>query len=237
MNTYSNSNDELLQEREGFNDRLNNFFSGELLPSKHTVDFDTGANLEQVNRRSIDELERAIKVLDDLDDDTPAEFITARFHMGGCGDEEVAEKIYDVPNFVSRYEKCFTRVRALEAQLENANVDQQPEILNELLEANAAFDIEKGRALDDRYRKFHLVDNWRNGEGRDDYNKKRRNTRDTANTSLKDMSEVERAAHRLAQKADSKWKSAKVKAGWTKEQIIEGMEKLIAKRQAKTACA
>jgi len=145
-------------------------------------------------------------------------------------DDDIPEKIYVQPNWVSPHDRAFVKVRALEAELEKATADDRPQIEAELKAANAAWEIEKVRALDDRFRWFHLVSRWRANEGRDTYNASRR-TRAKPNAAPKDMSGEERKTHRRAQIADSEWRRTKKAAGWTADQIEAGLEERRAKRK------
>lgn len=203
MTPYSRNAESAPLDQACFNTRLDNFFSDEAMPPERTADLDAGATAEQIELRKVDEFEGAISVLDDLDNDTIPDAIMARFYVADHSEVAPVEKTYDPVNPACRYSKAFARVRALEARLSDVDPDSAHKVAAELEAAYEAFNVEKERALDDRHRKFHLVDTWRAGEGRETFNASRRTTRDQPNAVLADMTPEERAAHRRAQKAAS----------------------------------
>ncbi len=205
------------QQRNDFQDRLDHFFNGEPLPPKDTGDRDQGLTAKEAQSRKAAEDAAILSAMDEimLGDGTAAEAlaesITPRFSMDPNfmthDDDELPEKIYVKPILVSPYDRAFLKVRALESELASAQADDRPQIEADLVAANVKWDIEKNRDLDDRYRQFHLIDQHRAGEGREDRNTSRRNVRDQPNASLKEMSAEEQQAHRKAQKAASARKS------------------------------
>ncbi|SLN62202.1 hypothetical protein PEL8287_03387 [Roseovarius litorisediminis] len=233
MIKYSKSDDELPHENPEFDSRLECFFNGDPIPPKDAVDFDVGSRIEEFRLRDIEQFEIAMSALDDLDCESPADMITAKFYTCAYDpDEEPVDRIYEAPTMVSRYDKCFARVRALEAQLEKANPNDAPRVAADLKAANAAWDIEKERGLNDRFRKFHLIDGWRSGEGRDGYNTARRTKRSEPNTILQGMSEEERKEHKRALGRNREWKRSKKKAGWSDDQIENGLRERLVLKQA-----
>lgn len=237
MSDNSIYGDDAPQERSSFEQRMAAFFSGEPLPPQVENDLDIGASKEQIRQREEAELEAnmdALNDLDNLDSETLPAVIKTCFIAAYQQGDELPEKVYDDPDPACRYGKAFARVRALEAELEGSAPDDRPRIEADLQEANSLFELEKERALNDRFRGFHLIDKWRAGEGREVYKRSRRKTRNAPNESLKDMTDEERAAHRRAQKADSKYRKAKVALGWTAEEIEAGLDALRVKRSKRT---
>ncbi|MEH6521116.1 hypothetical protein [Sulfitobacter sp.] len=204
MTMYSEFYTEMPVEEAGFSSRLESFFSGAPMPEKAPVDYDAGG--------------------DGSND--------VRYHHSDEYDDHLIEKTYDQPAYVSPYDKAFTLVRSLEAQLESADPNQVHGIKAVLRDANAKWDTEKERVLDDRHRKIQLINRWR-AENPDSYNATRRKARTEPNTSLSDMTPEEQAAHKKTLGADRKWRFTKAKEGWTPEQIETGMNKRVEKRQQK----
>jgi hypothetical protein len=217
-------------ESDDHDRRVAEFFSGGSMSRQELHrDHDAGPTIASIQERDLSAAVSALDDLDDLDDDTPATFITAHFHFSDddYNDRDV-ERIDATPNPACRYGKAFAKVRAIEAQLEDAGPDDAPRITADLREANAAWDVEKARAVDDRYRKFHRVDLWRAGEGRDEYNATRRK-RDLPNDHtpkevLGAMTPDERTQHDADMVAKRKWKSDRRKAGWAEDQIEAGLQ-------------
>lgn len=239
MQHYSKRNDPLPHEMADFDSGLDAFFSGEPVAPKSRTDASILTCYQKVEDRKIAEFERAMSVLDNLDDDAPADFITARFNMADYAGDGLIEKTYEKPNYVSRYDKCFTQVRSLEEQLKKANADQAHQIRAELEKANAAFEVEKGLAFDPSRRETDRIDRWRAGEGRDKYNASRRKREmpndHTPREVLRAMLPEERAQHDTDMNAKRVWVNGKRKAKFTEEQIEAELPNWWAKRRAKAA--
>lgn len=189
--------------------RVDDFFGGGSLRSE-IEDFDTGGKCLSANlvRTKINTIEFA-------------------------DDGDHGEIIYDSPAYVSPYDKCFLRVRSLEAQLMAALPDEVPQIEADLRKANEKWNVEKERALDDRHREFQRIDRWRAEEGREDHNAARRKVRSEPNADLKDMSEADREDHKADMAAKQAWKYSKRKAGWSEEKITAELPGWWVKRKAK----
>lgn len=237
MVSYSNFHDEPSLPPVDFGSRLDSFFNGEPMPPKQAADLDVGGTAEQVEQRKVEEFENAMSALDDLDDDTIPDAILARFYVGDPGDIEPIEKTYDPINPACRYGKAFARVRALEARLDGVDPDNAHNVTADLEAAYRAWNVEKERALDDRFRKFHLVNNWRANEGRNKYNASRRKVRDKPNAKVSDMTPEERARHKLDKNAERQWRLTRRKTGWTDDRIEAELPGWWARRLAKRAGA
>ncbi len=100
--------------------------------------------------------------------------------------------------------------------------------------AQARFDREGKRALDDTYRKRRGIDEWRAGEGREDFNAKRRK-RPEPNADLSELSEEQRKQRKLDQTADSKWLKRCRADDWPEARIQAEFAMRIRKREADRA--
>lgn len=238
MTMYSEFHTGMPVDEANFSSRLESFFSGAPMLEKTWVDYDAGGTGNR-HKATEDSLIHEFDVaMAEVTGATPPEPITAALYTGyyhhsdDINHAEQFELTYDEPAYVSPYDKAFTLVRSLEAQLESADPNQVHGIKVALRDANAKWDIEKERALDDRQRKIQLISRWR-AENPDSYNATRRKVRTVANANLSDMTPEQQAAHKKTVGADQRWKLRKAQQGWTPEQIKTGMNKRVEKRQQK----
>lgn len=96
-----------------------------------------------------------------------------------------------------------------------------------------AANIAIARAQSEVGRKRNAIDAWRNGEGRQEYNKRRRRVRATANESLKYASDEAKRLRKRNQDADRQWAHRQKKAGKSESEISIGLQYRIANRNNK----
>jgi len=71
--------------------------------------------------------------------------------------------------------------------------------------AQARFEREGKRALDDTYRKRRGIDDWRASDGREEYNVKRRKVRQHPNADLSIMTADQKAQYERDRRSDANW--------------------------------
>ncbi|MBM1688823.1 hypothetical protein [Sulfitobacter geojensis] len=221
--------------RADFVERLDQFFRGNGSgPARTTGGLSVGATAKQLLAQEEQlgrELDQAMdSVLDgDLSPVPP--------RNRGFSFEELqealdgSEKTYPIVKPKSKYERLFVAVRKLEDELESAGPDELPALTAELAKVRNAWAQEFVRSFGERARRIHLINVWRGDEGQGEYNRSRRR-KNAPNACLADLTPEQRLIHRRAQKADSKWRADKVKAGWTVKRIEDGLEQRRAKRSA-----
>lgn len=125
---------------------------------------------------------------------------------------------------------------AIQAKGELTGEDQtRLAVLTPLIDkAQARFDRETQRALDDVYRKRRGVDDWRAGEGREEYNAKRR-ARDEPNADLSGLTPEQKKQRKLDQTADSRWMKRCRVDGWPESRIQAELVTRIRQREADRA--
>jgi hypothetical protein len=221
--------------RVDFVERLDQFFSGNGSgPARITGGLSVGATAKQLLAQE-EQLGRELDQAMDCVLDGDLSPVHPR-HRGFSFEElqetlDGSERIYPVVKPKSKYERLFVAVRKLEDELESAGPDELPALTAELAEVRTAWELEFVRSFDERSRRIHLIDVWRGGEGQGEYNRSRRR-KEAPNARLADLTPEQRVSHRRAQKADSKWRADKVKAGWTAVDMEEGLEQRRAKRSA-----
>lgn len=104
--------------------------------------------------------------------------------------------------------------------------------LIERAQARYTREIERGK--DDAYRKRRGIDEWRAGEGREEYNTSRR-SRPEANADLSELTTEQKKQRKLDQTADSKWMKRCRSDGWSEERIQVELVVRIRKREADRA--
>lgn len=221
--------------RADFVERLDQFFNGNGSgPARTTGALSIGATAEQLLGQK-EQLGRELdQAMDSVLDGDPSP-VPPRHRGFSFGELQEAlddsEKIYPVVKPKSKYERLFVAVRKLENELETTGPDELPALTVDLAEVRNAWELEFVRSFDERARRIHLIDVWRGGEGQGEYNRSRRR-KEAPNARLADLTPEQRVNHRGAQKADSKWRADKVKAGWAAVDIEEGLEQRRAKRSA-----
>lgn len=88
-----------------------------------------------------------------------------------------------------------------------------------IVRATERFEREAARAKDDVYRKRRSIDAWRAGDGRDEYNTKRRKRRDHPNADLSEMTPEEKAEYKRIQRKDANWFKRQRKNGLSEAAI------------------
>jgi hypothetical protein len=71
--------------------------------------------------------------------------------------------------------------------------------------AQARMDLELDRDRDEGWRKLHAIDEWREGDGREQRNTSRRKVRNHANDNLSELTDVEKIKRKKYQRADANW--------------------------------
>lgn len=142
----------------------------------------------------------------------------------------------------SRYDKAFTRQREIEGKI--AALTGKPELTakerrdlalleDRLTRAKDRMAKELERDQDDNARRQNNIDLWRAGEGREDYNANRRKTRPTPNAPRVDRSTMtpeEKKDRDRDQVKASQYRAKKRNAGWSEDQIAEGLVIYMAER-------
>ena len=102
--------------------------------------------------------------------------------------------------------------------------------------AQSRFDREGKRALDDTYRKRRGIDDWRAGDGRDEYNAKRRKVREHANADLSDMTDDQKAQYERDRRSDANWFKRQRDKGVPEPAITAAyVQRLEARKQERSA--
>ena len=121
--------------------------------------------------------------------------------------------IYE-PVKLTAYDRRRNELRELEAKRDaiQTKTELTPEdqtrlaVLAPLIDkAQARFEREGKRALDDTYRKRRGIDDWRAGAGRDEYNAKRRKVRQHQNADLAEMTDDQKAQYERDRRSDANW--------------------------------
>lgn len=133
-----------------------------------------------------------------------------------------SEIIPNEPKYASRYDKLFSTRVALEKKIAAAD-PAKPHMLHiyiRLLEnVEAKISVELERSTDDDWRKLYAIDEWRRGEGRDEYNASRRKVRPEPNVMTpKDVLAIETPEERQARvRAIKAASERRRRAKWTDE--------------------
>ena len=141
------------------------------------------------------------------------------------------------------YDKRRAELRELEAKRdailsksEQTSEDQKRlAVLAPLIDkAQARFEREGKRALDDTYRKRRGIDEWRAGEGREEYNAKRRD-RPEPNADLSALSPEQKKRRKQDQTNDAKFIKRCRADGWPEARIQAELVVRIREREAERA--
>lgn len=141
------------------------------------------------------------------------------------------------------YDKRRAELRDLEAKRDailskseqTAEDQKRLTVLAPLIDkAQVRFDREGARALDDTFRKYRGIDEWRAGEGREEYNAKRRD-RPEPNADLSELTPEQKKQRKLDQTADSKWLKRRRADGWPEARIQAEFAMHVRKREADRA--
>lgn len=97
--------------------------------------------------------------------------------------------------------------------------------------AQALFDREGQRAKDDVYRKRREIDEWRGGEGREEYNAGRRD-RPEPNADLSGFPTEQKKRRKQDQTNDSRWVNRRRADGWPEPRIQAELAARIRQREA-----
>jgi hypothetical protein len=131
------------------------------------------------------------------------------------------------------YDKKRIALRDLEAKRDA--ITAKGDLTNEdrpLIEkAQALFDREGQRAKDDVYRKRRAIDEWRGGEGREEYNAGRRD-RPEPNADLSGLTPEQKKQRKQDQTNDSRWGNRKRADGWPEPRIQAQLAARIRHREA-----
>lgn len=100
--------------------------------------------------------------------------------------------------------------------------------------AQARFESEGKRALDDTYRKRRGIDDWRAGAGRDEYNAKRRD-RGEPNADLSELTPEQKKRRKQDQTNDTRWMNRCRVDGWPEARIQAELVVRIRQREAERA--
>lgn len=141
------------------------------------------------------------------------------------------------------YDKRRAELRDLEAKREAilSKSEQTAEDVSRLAvlaplidKAQARFDREGKRALDDTYRKRRGIDEWRAGEGREEYNAKRRD-RPEPNADLTALTPEQKKRRKQDQTNDGKFIKRCRADGWPEARIQAELVVRIREREAERA--
>lgn len=103
-----------------------------------------------------------------------------------------------------------------------------------ITKAQARFDREAKRGMDDLWRKRRGINEWRESEaGRETYNSSRRKVRVAPNADLSQMTPEAKAQHDKDMASDRVWRSRCRKAGWPENRIQAELVVRIRDRDAK----
>lgn len=159
----------------------------------------------------------------------------------GQYEEDGFEVIRPEPK-LTRLDKARLKLVDLEEKYErlSAIADPSPDdvrmlaVVGAALEnARRAYGLANKRAADDVFRRNEAVDDWRAGEGREDYKKSRRGVRAEPNADLSNMAKAEKEQRHRDQKADSKWRTGRRNKGWSEDQIQAAFVIRVQEREAK----
>lgn len=100
--------------------------------------------------------------------------------------------------------------------------------------AQARFEREGKRALDDTYRKRRGIDDWRAGAGRDEYNAKRRD-RGEPNADLSELTPEQKKRRKQDQTNDTRWMKRCRVDDWPEARIQAELVMRIRQREAERA--
>lgn len=221
------------QEKLDFQDRLTAFYTGTPMPTGKELD--AGPTDDEVLAHQEAELLAQLDGLDTFENEVQARFVPLFDPDELEAVSKSIEKIYPEPT--SRYDKAFAEVVRCERRL--GDIDQEHpdyhKVMADLASAKAVRKEELRRGLDDTWRNRHEVDQWRSGEGREEYNASRRKVRDKANADLSGMTEEERDQHRRDQKRDSDIRCSLRAKGKSDAAIEMHLSKARKKRAAKRA--
>jgi hypothetical protein len=126
------------------------------------------------------------------------------------------------------YDKRRNELNALTAERdlirglgETTETDRQRlnELVSLIVTAQERFEREGKRALDDTFRKHRGIDDWRSGDGQEEYNATRRKVRLQANAKFPDGSDEKKLQHEKDMASDRSWRSRCRKAGWPEVRI------------------
>lgn len=97
--------------------------------------------------------------------------------------------------------------------------------------AQARFEREGKRALDETYRKRRGIDDWRAGDGREEYNAKRRD-RGEPNADLSELTPDQKKRRKQDQTNDTRWMNRCRVGGWPEARIQAELVVRIRQREA-----
>lgn len=156
--------------------------------------------------------------------------------------EDAEGRIWPVVK-LTPYDKRRAELRDLEAKRDailskseqTAEDQKRLTVLGPLIDkAQARFDREGARALDDTYRKRRGIDEWRAGVGREEYNAKRRN-RPEPNADLSELTPEQKKRRKQDQTNDAKFVKRCRADGWPETRIQVELAVRIREREASRA--
>lgn len=136
------------------------------------------------------------------------------------------------PVKLTAYDKKLAALRDLEAKRERllavpdpTDADRRMLVsLGPLIEdAQKCFDDEKKRGIDDAWRRRRAIDDWRAGEGNDEYKASRRTVRAKPNADLSGWTADEKEQRKKEQRSDNNWIKRQQAKGWAEAQIQAGL--------------
>jgi hypothetical protein len=139
------------------------------------------------------------------------------------------------PVKLTEYDKRRAELRALQDKQEQllAVPELTPEdrqrlamLDRQIPEAQKRFDVEAKRGLDDIWRKWRGIQDWRAqsaATGDDKYNKTRRKKRANPNAKLSGWSPEEKTQRKRDQSSDNNWITRRQEWGWLEEQILTAL--------------
>lgn len=151
--------------------------------------------------------------------------------------------IYE-PVKLTAYDRRRNELRELEAKRDaiQSKAELTPEdqtrlaVLAPLIDkAEARFEREGKRALDDTFRKRRGIDDWRAGTGRDEYNAKRRKVRQHENADLSEMTAAQKVQYERDRRSDANWFKRQRDKGMTEAVITAAYVERIRQREAERA--
>lgn len=159
-------------------------------------------------------------------------------------DGESYEVIYDTPR-LTPYDRRFTELRSLQQKredlLSNPVMSGRSQMRVAILTwqigvANERFKIETARAVDEQWRTRRSIDEWRGGEGRDEYNASRRRVRAAPNTDTSNMTPEQKVQHGRDRRSDANWLKRCRDKGMPEEEVAAAFtERLEARKRERAA--
>lgn len=141
---------------------------------------------------------------------------------------------------LTAYDRRRIELRELEAKRDaiQAKAELTPEDRTRLAalgpviaKAQERFEREVQRAKDDLWRKRRGIDEYRAGDGREEYNAKRRSVRQHPNADLSDMTDEQRAQYERDRRSDANWFKRQRDKGMSEAMITAAYAQRLEARQ------